>query len=57
MPVTSSSLALSCPMDQDGVMRRSEPEFSEVTWIGISAGVRRLMLENEALLDGVLEQD
>lgn len=32
-----SSLALSCPMVQEGVMRRSEAAFSEMTCRGTSA--------------------
>ncbi len=43
MPVTGSSFALSWPMVHDGVMRRSEEEFSEVTWRGISPAVCMFM--------------
>lgn len=37
MPVTGSSLVLSCEMDQDGVMRRSDCAYSEMTTSGTSA--------------------
>lgn len=36
-PVMGSSFALSVVMDHDGVMRRSEAEFSEITRSGTSA--------------------
>lgn len=51
MPVTDSSFALRVLMDQDGVMRRSDDEFSEITCRGTSAmlteekgGVRRWLV-------------
>ena len=39
MPVTASSFDFSWPMLQEGVIRRSEEELSEVTRRGISAAV------------------
>ena len=38
-PVTGSNLALSVEMDHDGVIRRSDEEFSEMTCNGTSAMV------------------
>lgn len=43
MPVTGSSFALSCPMVHEGVIRRSEWEFSEVMDIGMSPAVWKLI--------------
>lgn len=37
MPVMGSSLVLSWVMVHDGVMRRSEAAFSDITWSGMSA--------------------
>jgi len=45
MPVTGSSFALSWPMVHDGEIRRSEEEFSDVIWSGISPAVWRLILD------------
>lgn len=39
MPVTGSSLLLSCAIVQDGVMRRSEEEAVEVMRMGMSRAV------------------
>jgi hypothetical protein len=39
MPVTGSSFAFSWPIVHDGVIRRSEDEFSEVIWRGMSPAV------------------
>ena len=44
MPVTSTSLSLSCLIVHDGEMRRSDPEFSEVTRMGMSPAVCMLMI-------------
>jgi hypothetical protein len=43
-------LALSWPMVQEGVMRRSEEEFSEVMRRGMSGLVWRLILKGLGLL-------
>lgn len=47
MPVTGSNFAFSCPMVHEGVMRRSEEEFSEVTSNGMSPAACILMLTAE----------
>lgn len=39
MPVIGSSLALSCVMVQDGLIRRSDEEFSEAISRGTSSAV------------------
>ena len=44
MPVMGSSLAFNWPMVHDGVIRRSEEEFSDVIWRGMSPAVCMLML-------------
>lgn len=36
MPVIGSILVFSWAMDHEGVMRRSEEEYSDVTYIGTS---------------------
>jgi hypothetical protein len=43
MPVTGSSFAFSWPIVHDGVIRRSEDEFSEVIWRGMSPAVCMLI--------------
>ena len=43
MPVTGSSFAFSWPIVHDGVIRRSEDEFSEVIWRGMSPAVCMLL--------------
>jgi hypothetical protein len=45
IPVISSSLDLSWPMVHEGEMRRSDPAVSDVTWMGMSAAVWRLIFE------------
>lgn len=47
--MTGSSLAFNWPMVHDGVIRRSEEEFSDVIWRGISPAACMLMLMVEAL--------
>jgi len=42
--VTGSSLAFNWPMVHDGVIRRSEEEFSDVIWRGMSPAACMLML-------------
>jgi hypothetical protein len=49
MPVTGSSFAFSCPIVHEGVMRRSEDEFSEVIRRGISPAVCMLILDGNGL--------
>jgi len=44
-----SSFVFSCPMVHAGVIRRSDDEFSEVTWIGISARVWKDMVPSDLL--------
>lgn len=43
--MTGSSFALSCPIVHEGVMRRSDDEFSEVIWRGRSPAVWRDIFE------------
>jgi hypothetical protein len=43
IPVTSSSFDFSWRMLHEGVIRRSEPAFSDVIWMGMSPAVCRLM--------------
>ena len=44
-----SSFVFNCPMVHAGVIRRSDDEFSEVTWIGISARVWKDMIPSALL--------
>ena len=44
MPVMGSNFVFNCAIDHAGVMRRSDAEYSEMTWRGTSAMVSRVVV-------------